>query len=354
MGPQAQDAGWGEEDEEELQWMYQELANEVAELQSELHSTETEAKQLQMRLQAVVKTGGGGLGKHASPAAAMPPAATATEEEYRVGHLTIVLEWLAQHVDLHMADVLDVGFEVPIGGRVVHLRRVAQWPLPSAPGGRLRLTVPVEHQEGIRQLLAAVKAAGGKVEAGAVRRFAAVWDFVPGELATALPGGGVAGRSCTGSEPSVLLAHRCSTQGVLVANWPTREALEAFHLANTAELSSFRIGERVEVEYEGKWYVGVLHALDAEGKASVKCDTDPDGVLTMTPLYRVRKATSLGGQAEALSPLAAAAAAAGGPSHERAELPGQACSKRRTATGSGEVPARSAGAGHRRTRSSFL
>merc|ERR1719330_613898 len=63
--------------------------------------------QLRMRLQTCTKSG------NSRPAAAMPSATAAAEEERRVAELRSVLEWLAQHVDLHTIDVLDVGFEVP-------------------------------------------------------------------------------------------------------------------------------------------------------------------------------------------------------------------------------------------------
>lgn len=349
-------------DDEDLQWDFEEVSGEVADLRTELHATEIEAKQLRMRLQTCAKSGGS-ASQHVHPAA-MPSATGAAEEDRRVAELKSMLEWLAQHVDLHTVDVLDVGFEVPIGGRVVHLRRVAQWPLPSASGGRLRLTVPIEHQESIGQLLAVVQAAGGKIDASVARRFAAVWDFVPGELATAVPAGTAVGKTCSGPEPSVLLAHRGSTQGVLVASWPTREALEAFHAANVAALATFHLGERVEVEYEGKWYSGLLHDLDAEGQASVKCDADPDGVLTMTPLYRVRRASSV--QPDDLAAPAAAsvagapgmAASAGSPAIEQRELLREASPAARSMTiggrgesfGSPSARPRT-GACHRRTKS---
>ena len=82
----------------------------------------------------------------------------------------------------------------------------------------------------------------------------------------------------------VLLSKRASTQGILVASWPTRAVL-------SVEPLSLRLGERVEVEYDGLIYVGVLHAVDSEGMASIRCDADPPGVMTVTPLSCVHRAS---------------------------------------------------------------
>lgn len=51
-------------------------------------------------------------------------------------------EWLAEHVQLGAAEILDVGFEVPIGGRVVHLRRRC---LPAHVAGDVGYSLPARH-----------------------------------------------------------------------------------------------------------------------------------------------------------------------------------------------------------------
>mmetsp|Transcript_31112 Transcript_31112/g.90760 ORF Transcript_31112/g.90760 Transcript_31112/m.90760 type:complete len:490 (+) Transcript_31112:140-1609(+) len=384
-------------DEEELEWEYEEAVNEVVDLQAELRAAEAETKQLRMRLQAATSQSAR-TGRPAGPALgpgalAALPAAHSGAEQRRIADVRTLLEWLAQHVQLgpeHPAEVLDVGFEVPIAGRTVHLRKVAQWAMPTAPGGRLRLSVPVEHQESVAQLIAYVKACGGRADPEASRRFAAVWDLVPGELATGpgsivgaattvpavgvapfanssesasahavcggddaagptlASGGTVAIGTCRrvaafapcSPEPSVLLAHRGCTQGILVANWPTKEALETFTATSSgagragavaqpnaprasatsmvvkeavaADLASggsvtWTVGSRVEVEYEGRWYSGTFHGIDGEGKATIRCDTDPDGVLTVAPLCRIRPLS--GGLAAPSAAIAAMVAA---------------------------------------------
>lgn len=120
---------------------------------------------------------------------------------------------------MEQPQTLDVGFAVPVGGRSVHLQRVVQWPLPTAPGGRLQLSVPVEHAESFARVLVETRAERS-VPAESLKALLACWEMVPGEL------------SIDGHvEPSLLLAHTGATEaheGILVASWPTREALDSF------------------------------------------------------------------------------------------------------------------------------
>ncbi|CAK0800219.1 unnamed protein product [Prorocentrum cordatum] len=311
-------------DEAELQAQHDEACDEVAELAGELRAVQLEAQQLRQRLQAAARSHGGVPAPTALPAAGSAPAA---EEERQASDLRRLIEWLARHADLARPELLDVGFEVPIGGRTVHLQRVVQWPLTTAPsGGRLRLTAPAELQDRLGSLLAAARTEG-HAQASELKAMAAAWDLVSGELAPA-------GRAVP--EPSVLLAERGSDRGILVATWPTSEALLALPAKSSTaiprlgpsrgpctpdaplplaaasppqhggEWGAPLPGDRVEVEYEGRWYAGVLHAVGGEGKASVRCDVDAPGVLTVAPIYRVRQ---LGADAAAAASAAGAAAA---------------------------------------------
>jgi len=112
-----------------------------------------------------------------------------------------------------------------------------------------------------------------------LQRLADTWELVPGELSTPT-------QTC--AEPAVLLAHRTSSRGILVATWPTQEALKAFALMFAPDGWIPSVGERVEALYEGAWYAGTLEALDATGKAIVKCDVDEPGIFTVVPLSQVR------------------------------------------------------------------
>lgn len=260
-------------DSEDLQFEYDEACDEVIDLLAELRAAALEVQELSLRLKACRRT--------KTPAVSTLPAA----EEPRARDLRQLFEWLAKTVDLSHPETLDVGFEVPIGGRSVHLHRVVQWPLTIAPGA-LKLTAPIQHQEALGQLLASTRAVG-KVDSDALMHFLAGWDLIAGELTTA---------AHPVPEPSVLLAHRTSTQGILVATWPTKEALQVVYAAPIVP----QPGERVEVEYEGQCYVGILYGVD-NGMASVRCDADPPGVMTVAPLSHVRRLDGELAQEEALT-----------------------------------------------------
>ncbi|CAJ1362169.1 unnamed protein product [Effrenium voratum] len=248
--------------DEEAQLEYEEACNEVLELQAELRAEKMEVQQLMMRVQA---------SQAASASFAQSAALPAVLEEPRAHELQHLFRWLADNVDLSHPRIFDVGFEVPIGGRTVHLHRVVQWPLPSVG---LQLTAPSEHRVPLGHLLASTRSTG-KVDVAALLHFLHGWDLIAGELTTA---------AHLSPEPSVLLSHRASTQGILIATWPTREA--------QVSPCSLRLGERVEVEYEGEKYLGILYSLDAYGMASIKCDADPPGVMTVTPLSRVKRVST--------------------------------------------------------------
>lgn len=337
-------------DEEELQLQYEEACSEVKDLQNELRASVIEAQQLGVRLQAAAQQAGA---SRASPAA-MPIAGTAPGEDQRMADLRNLIEWLATVVNLEQTHLLDVGFEVPIGGRAIQLRRVMQWPLTSAPGGNLRLSAPIEHHAEIVGILQATKMQGGKVDPERLRNFAAAWDLVVGEFTTA---------THSQAEPSVLLAHRGSPLGILIATWPTHEALQAFHAMQAGNQQTtpapvqapgapqqyvVHLGDRVEVEFEGKWYTGTLHSADADGKASVMCDTDAPGVLTYVHLSSVR-------------PISASAPTghAPVPSSNRQRFLSEECQAKADVVGTEScgragLSTKKSSAGHRRTQSSAL
>merc|ERR1719375_1602123 len=172
--------------------------------------------------------------------------------------------WLAENVRLDRPAVLDVGLEVPVANRAVQMQAVVQWPLTFALGRRLHLTAPVECKDQLQSLLASARE-DGKVSADSLQTLASFWDLVPGDLETITQ---------KAPEPVVMLAHKFSALGILVATWPTAGALEAFRALCSVDGEPFQLGQRVEVEYDGQWYIGTLHSLTATGKASVSCDID--------------------------------------------------------------------------------
>lgn len=259
-------------DEESLQLDYDELCDEVVELQQELKAAKIAKQQLQMRLKAVAARS-----PNASTVVSSLPPAALTDPH--LGELENFVMWLAEHVSLDQSVILDVGLEIPVANRAVQLNLVVQWPLTFALGRHLKLTAPLECKDQLQSLLTSAKE-DGKVSMESLQTLASFWDLVPGNLETITQ---------KVPEPVVMLTHKFSQLGILVATWPTAGALEAFRALCSVDGEPFQVGQRVEVEYQGQWYVGTLHSLTATGKASVSCDVDGPNVLTVAPVYRVRR-----------------------------------------------------------------
>jgi len=233
--------------DEDLHVDFEEACNDVADLGNELRASKIEVQRLEVVLRTALRAQASPM--RAAAASCLPAVVDPVDpsEERRVDELRAAIVWLAEHVDLDQTEALDVGFAVPVGGRTVLLQHVVQWPLPTAPGGRLRLSVPAQDEELFTKLLSSVqqqKAVGEE----ALRELADMWDVVPGELSVGANGE---------AEPSLLLARRgdVSGGGALVATWPSREAIEAFHLlqgGTTATAADSEEGshggDRVEVE----------------------------------------------------------------------------------------------------------
>jgi hypothetical protein len=145
----------------------------------------------------------------------------------------------------------------------------------------MSITVPASMAEEFRTLLQQAKATGTVAGADAL---AMRWEFVPGNFR---------------GEPVVLLADRLGHQLVYVSAWLTEVAKpqsEAVKLQPTpleaqgthaavAEHSQALpvVGERVRILYQGVWYDGDVVSVEG-GRISVHCDSDPEDVITETPL----------------------------------------------------------------------
>lgn len=266
-----------EEDEEVVQIDYDEACDEVVELQNELKAAKIEATQLRMRLKAVAaQATNPGCETLVPTCAAMPAVAQA---DVQLEELQNFVVWLSEHVCLEKEVIMDVGLEVPIAGVGMQMGRIVQWPLTFQLGKRLYFSAPLECREQLHELFMSTRAQG-KVTPESLQTLSTFWSLVPGDLETITQ---------KVSEPVVMLAQKTAPLCMLVASWPTPGALEAFRALCSVDGEPFQLGQKVEVEYEGNWYLGTLWALSATGKASVCCDIDGPGVLTVAPVYRVRR-----------------------------------------------------------------
>mmetsp|Transcript_9252 Transcript_9252/g.21712 ORF Transcript_9252/g.21712 Transcript_9252/m.21712 type:complete len:319 (+) Transcript_9252:74-1030(+) len=222
--------------------------------------------------------------------------------------LRSMLEWLVERVDLERHMVFECGpsdGEITVGGRHVQLQRMATWPvLPETTAAGLKLSVPLDMEVEIAEMLTAARA-HGSVSDLEVQRLAEVWEMVGAEVASAQVGR---------PEPAVFLVRRDSTQAMIVGHWPVLDFGHATpsvsalfdpvqHFRGLAEAENHggsienkelerpcvNTGDRVEVEYRGQWFSGLLQGVD-NNLANIQCDVDSPGVITVAPLTSVRPA----------------------------------------------------------------
>lgn len=261
-----------EYDADEMQEELDEKRNEVVELQNDLRASQLEAQQLRMCLKGALPS--------ASSIIALP-GSDVTEEQRRGVEMQSFFEWLAVCMDISHSEELEVGLQVPMQGRQILLGKMRQW---HSSLGRLRLSVPTEFSEEVLSVFKLAQAHGGHIEGSVGRHLADSWELLPTIIV-------VAGQP----EPAVLLVCRGQKHGaeksMLVGSWPTREHVESEieRAAADTDSNELSIGMRVEVEFEGQWYCGILHAVDVvAGRASVICDVDAPGVVTRAPITSLR------------------------------------------------------------------
>lgn len=269
---EAHNSNFSEYDAEELQEEHDEKCNEVVELRNDLRALQLEAQQLSMRLKGVSPSTGS--------LAALPDSDVMAEQQ-RGAELRSFFEWLAACVDISHSEQLEVGIQVPVQRRQILLGNMTQWRFSM---GSLQLSAPTEFSKEVLSVFKVAQAQGGHIEDSVGRHLAETWELLPTVIVAA-------GQP----EPAVLLVRRGHKQGaeqsMVVASWLTCEYVEAEakRVAMEGNVYQLSIGARVEVEYEGQWYSGVLHAVDATtGRASVICDVDAPGIVTYAPIASLR------------------------------------------------------------------
>jgi len=216
-----------------------------------------------------------------------------------------LLQWLATSVDLSQHVIFDCGAGkglMQVGGKSVNMHRMAAWQLPPSEG--LKLSVPVDILAEVATLLAEAQARG-RLPEDVFQCFAADWELISAEVASA-PGV---------VEPAIFLVNCKTSQAIVCACWPVVDfegpervcASAPFdpakHFYNLSALvgdevpecsprpcPAWSTGDRVEVEWEGEWFTGVLQWVHGN-VANVKCDVDEPGVTTDASITNVRPAT---------------------------------------------------------------
>eukprot|EP00419_Tripos_fusus_P027201 CAMPEP_0172720468 /NCGR_PEP_ID=MMETSP1074-20121228/76973_1 /TAXON_ID=2916 /ORGANISM="Ceratium fusus, Strain PA161109" /LENGTH=332 /DNA_ID=CAMNT_0013545991 /DNA_START=117 /DNA_END=1119 /DNA_ORIENTATION=+ len=281
---------------------------EVELLRTHIQKAELDVQHLRLRLQAA------GV-EHPSLVPHKLQAGSGAAEAHNF-ELHSLLQWLVSTVDLSQQVLFECGNnegEVMVGGRRVVLHRMAAWQLSDGSTTGLRMSVPLDLQAEISGMLLAARRRGGQVDDPQVQRLAQSWELVGAEVVSAAMGQ---------PEPAIFLVHRESAQAIVIAQWPMvepspsivgagKEAPRFDAITHFARLASsgpvgtsmtndndgasvvpamdrphVSTGDRVEVEYEGQWFSGVIQWVDGD-IANVKCDVDSPGVITVAPLTSV-------------------------------------------------------------------
>lgn len=279
---------------------------EVELLRTNIQQAELDVQHLRLRLQAA-----GVQDSSLVPHKLQAGSGTAEPHNFELHSL---LQWLVSSVDLSQQVLFECGNnegEVMVGGRRVVLHRMAAWQLSQGSATGLRMSVPLDLQAEISGMLLAARRRGGRVEDAQVQRLAQSWELVGAEVVSAAMGQ---------PEPAIFLVHRESAQAIVIAQWPmvdpapssagaSKDAPRFDATAHFARLAAIgpvggsmtasavpavdrphvSTGDRVEVEYEGQWFSGVIQWVDGD-VANVKCDVDSPGVITVAPLTSVRPA----------------------------------------------------------------
>lgn len=254
-----------EEEEEELaQEEYDDKCNELVELQQELRAMQLEVDQLKIRRKAAA----------VDTVAAMPICEQTPEQQQCLQNATDVrclIEWLAKNVDTTVpAESLQVSAMVPFAGRQLRIDTVAQWRCRKLP--RIHFSVELPHQE---ELIGAVMEARepGGLSHPRLERLVSSWELLRGHISP-LPS--------HPAQPVVFLVHRETGLSGIIAEWPSKELLQATH-----DLI-FQPGERVQFRCGADWLPGLLMGVN-ELVASVRLDQDAEHIVTHVPIQSVRK-----------------------------------------------------------------
>merc|ERR1712000_314397 len=147
----------------------------------------------------------------------------------------------------------------------------------------MSLNVPLAHATEIKEVLEAVKATGNKVSEELAQQLASSWGFMCANVGEH-------------NEPVIFLPRRSSSESICVAAWLTCECcLDVAEQPESMDKTSVegwpRVGDRAEVRFGERWYVGDVVKRDAHGMTTMHCDVDPSNVLVQAHISTLRRPT---------------------------------------------------------------
>lgn len=249
---------------EQLQLDHEDKCNELVECQNDLKAAELKIQELQLLLKSqpgeqrssivpdTIAAGNSGPGVVCNPQA----------EELRR-----MFSWLAEQVELDDTIEFDASeHTLVVAGQQVQMGRIVQWRFKE---GDLRLTVPADLASEIRNLLAGAKVNPSILCDANAKTIMDSWllsmNEPPSQTTSAV----------------TLLTHHQSHENCIIANFPEPHPVQEF--------GGYRVGEIVEIKFEGEWFIGVVKLIKCHGEFSVQCDVDPAEVLTKGYSHSLRR-----------------------------------------------------------------
>jgi hypothetical protein len=254
-----------QEELDQLQLDYEEKSNELVECENDLKAAKMEIQELQIllknqtgerRCSVVPATMGTGSGVAGNPQA----------EELRR-----IFLWLADQIVLEEPIQFNPNCDLIMADQHVRLRNIVQWRFRSSD---LRLSVPDELASEVSSLLSATKMNPNTVCDAKAKAIIDSWLLTTSEALSET------------TSAVTLLTHRASQVSCVVANFPLPPPPPP---QPVEEYAGVRVGDIVEVSFEGDWFRGVVKLIENDGVASVQCDADPPEVLTKTPMSFLRR-----------------------------------------------------------------
>jgi hypothetical protein len=254
--------------EQELQSKYARKCVELAERQAELRATQVEVQELRKRLNgteikntslvpAQVRAGPGMAGS-------------------AVTDLQRILVWIAERIVIEDSVSFDACCAIILGDQRIHLQSIVQWRLDDD----LRLSVPEEIASEVRDFFIAAKADSSLFSSAKAKIIVDSWQMTQCEDA---------------KTRLTLLTHKESESNCIVADFPVppppspKKAIASkMTLRSSNTPLAVKVGDHVEVNFDGQWYAGVVCRIDGTD-SYVHCDVDPPEVITKSPVHMLRR-----------------------------------------------------------------
>jgi hypothetical protein len=249
---------------EQLQLDHEDTRNELVECQNDLKAARSRIQELELLLKSQTGEQRSSLVPEKIAAGNSGPgvASNSSEEELRR-----MFSWLADQVDFEETIKFDATeHTLVVAGEQVYFGSVVQWCLKESD---LRLTVPEELASEISNVLAAAKEDPATLCNASARTIMDSWllsiNEPPSETTSAV----------------TMLRHRQSQVSCIVANFPEPHPV--------LEFDGYRVGEIVEVNFEDRWFIGVVNSIRCHGEFFVQCDVDTEGVFTKAYPHSLRR-----------------------------------------------------------------